>query len=64
MQIALVWCQDLQQLKKKNLNRQSEKHNLFPGNSETFENVKILAQTYTYSSCVSTTRARFPTWMK
>lgn len=42
MQITLVWFQDLQLLKKKKkkLNRQSEKHNLFPGNSKSFSKCK------------------------
>lgn len=41
MQITLVWFQDLQLLKtKKKLNRQSEKHNLFPGNSNSFSKCK------------------------
>ena len=58
MQIILDWFQDLQWLKKKkSRNRQSEKHNRFQEIARVFQNVKIFVQTYTYSSCISTSGA-------
>lgn len=59
MQITLVWFQDLQQLKKKKkLNRQRD--TICFQEIARVLNVKLVVQMYTYSSCVSVTRAGTP----
>lgn len=58
MQITLVWFQDLQLLKKKkkkNLIDNQRNTICFQEIARVFQNVRILVQMYTYSSCLHDT---------